>query len=339
MIAVAVLGGMIGSGILGSDVGFGDLEREVAIDGASDRVVPGEIEFSVLEPLDDATPEMTVGLALSSDETPAPTCTIEDSGGDAVPVSAASLNEALLDLEGRYGEYTVVSTARLEPGEYRASCEVAGEPSASSGVSFTVGRVFGVADVGEMFGPLLGLLALWGVAGLVFIVGMVLLIVGLVQRSKSKRPPSVVGQYPPGQYPPVSTSQGRTRPVSTRPAPTSQGRTRPVPTRTVRISRAHRRRRPMVRRPPGRRRPTPRRPTPRRATGRPDRPRRRPTHPTLLPRRLIPPCRRGAAVLRLVGRCPRASTDPVHRECGGHHSAGLRRIHASGGPSRSADSL
>ncbi len=208
MIAVAVLGGMIGSGILGSDVGFGDLEREVAIDGASDRVVPGEIEFSVLEPLDDATPEMTVGLALSSDETPAPTCTIEDSGGDAVPVSAASLNEALLDLEGRYGEYTVVSTARLEPGEYRASCEVAGEPSASSGVSFTVGRVFGVADVGEMFGPLLGLLALWGVAGLVFIVGMVLLIVGLVQRSKSKRPPSVVGQYPPGQYPPGQYQPG-----------------------------------------------------------------------------------------------------------------------------------
>ena len=151
-----------------------------------------------------------------------------------MPVSAASLNETLLDLEGRYADYTVVSTVRLAPGEYRASCAVDGEPSASSGTSFTVGRVFGVADVGEMFGPLLGLLALWGVAGLVFIVGMVLLIVGLVQRSRSKRPPPMIGQYPPGPYQPGPYQQGPYQqgqypPGPHQPGPHEQGPYQPGP--------------------------------------------------------------------------------------------------------------
>ncbi len=202
MILLSILGGILGSALLGSNVGFADFDREVAIDGATDRVVPGRIEFSVLEPLESSVaPEMTVGLAVSSTEGTEPTCTIEQVGGDAVALSPATLNEALLDMQSRYGDYTVISTAQLAPGDYEARCDVDGEPSASSGTSFTVGRVFGMQDFSRLFGSIAGLFALWAVAALVFIIGTVLLIVGLVQRSRSKRPSQGLGPQGPGPYP------------------------------------------------------------------------------------------------------------------------------------------
>jgi hypothetical protein len=212
MLVVSIIGGVVGTGLIGAGTGFGDIEREVAIDGASDRVVPGRIAFSVLEPLGDAAGgDMTVGIALSSNSEPRPDCSIVDADGESLPLAAATINDTLLDLSGRYADYTLVGTSRLTPGDYEAVCESAGEPSASSGVSFTVGRVFGIADVSEMFGPLLGIAGLWVVAGLVFLIGLVLLIIGLVQRSRGRRPPYAGGPYPgmpQGPYPPGPYPQG-----------------------------------------------------------------------------------------------------------------------------------
>lgn len=208
MILIAVLGALVGTAILGPSLGFGDLERDIATDGSSDRLVPGTISFSVNESLDDAAEDqMTVGIALSSDASPDPVCTLTDDGGTAIELDPPITNQQLLDPE--YTDYVLVGSARLDPGEYEATCEVDGEPSSSSGLSFAVGRSFGMEDVTGMLRPLAGLLVVLGVAALMFIVGVVLLIVGLVQRSKSKRPPYQAGPYQgPGPYPGPGPYQG-----------------------------------------------------------------------------------------------------------------------------------
>ena len=199
LIVVSVLGGTIGTGMLGSGLGFSQFERDVAFDGPGDRLVPGTISFSVLEPLDESNAAMTVGVALSDDTGTEPTCSLAHSAGDPVDLQVAAYDEQLLDMNGRYSGYDVVSIARLEPGEYELTCESATEPSASSGLSFTVGRVIGVEDVTSMLGPLAWMLVVWSVAGLAFLIGVVLLIVGLVRRSKANRPISQ-GPYGPGGF-------------------------------------------------------------------------------------------------------------------------------------------
>lgn len=199
VIVVSVLGGTIGTGMLGSGLGFSQFERDVAFDGPGDRLVPGTLSFSVLEPLDESNAAMTVGVALSDDSAPEPNCTLADADGEAVRLQVAAYDEQLLDMNGRYSGYDVVSIARLAPGEYELSCESATEPSASSGLSFTVGRVIGVEDVTSMLGPLAWMLVVWSVAGIAFLVGVVLLIVGLVRRSRASRPVPQ-GPYGPGPF-------------------------------------------------------------------------------------------------------------------------------------------
>lgn len=200
LLAVSIIGGTVGLAAFGSRFSFDMFERDVATDGATDRLVPGTIPFRVLDPLDDSDPsEMTVGVALSADAGPEPECFVIDAEGAEVDLAAPTTSDTLVDQ--RYVEWVLVGTARLGPGEYEATCEVAGEPSASSGTSFTVGRVFGVADVEQLVGPALGLLAVLGIAGLAFLVGLVLLIVGLVQRSRAKRPPFDPGPYGGAPWP------------------------------------------------------------------------------------------------------------------------------------------
>ncbi len=199
VIVVSVLGGTIGTAMLGSGIGFSQFERDVAFDGPGDRLVPGTLSFSVLEPLDESNADMTVGVALSDDSTPEPDCALADVDGAAVALQPAAYDEQLLDMNSRYPGYDVISIARLEPGEYELSCESATEPSASSGLSFTVGRVIGVEDVTSMLGPLAWMLVVWSVAGLAFLVGLVLLIVGLVRRSRANRP-LPQGPYGPGPF-------------------------------------------------------------------------------------------------------------------------------------------
>ena len=82
VIVVSVLGGTIGTAMLGSGIGFSQFERDVAFDGPGDRLVPGTLSFSVLEPLDESNADMTVGVALSDDSTPEPDCALADVDGD-----------------------------------------------------------------------------------------------------------------------------------------------------------------------------------------------------------------------------------------------------------------
>jgi hypothetical protein len=215
LIVLSVIGGIAAFSYLVSSFGFYD-DEDVAIDGPTDRLVPGTIEFSVLEPLDAGEDgDMTVGIALSAVPTPEPTCTISDDAGDEVAMSQPRPDDELYDWDGLYYDYELVSTTRLAPGDYEASCELEGEPSSASGVSFTVGRVLGIDDFMGDMGPAFGSLGGMGLAALLFVLGLILLIIGLVQRSRSKQPPYTAGPYPgpypgaypgpygqPGQYPP-----------------------------------------------------------------------------------------------------------------------------------------
>ncbi|MFN7151516.1 MAG: hypothetical protein ACK4V6_18810, partial [Microthrixaceae bacterium] len=199
LLLVSFLGGVIGTAVFGARADFGDLQRDVSIDGPADRLVPGRIPFEVLERLDaESGGEMTVAIAVSSTTSSQLECSFEDADGADTGWSDSAFDEALLNT--RYSDYDVLGTARLGPGSYEAVCEVAGEPSESSGVSFTVGRTFGVQDATDVLGPVLGILAVVVIAGLMFVVGLVLLIVGLVQRSRARKTPPA-GPYPPGGYP------------------------------------------------------------------------------------------------------------------------------------------
>lgn len=195
LLVVSVVLGIASLAYFSSNAGLFD-QTDVAIDGPSDRLVPGTIEFSVLEPLDAADEsDMTVGIALSAVPTPVPTCSITDSAGDAVPLSAAGSQDELYDWEGLYYDYDLVSVARLSPGDYSASCGEEGDRGSATGVSFTVGRALAMDDMFADIGPLFAGLGGMGLAALLFVIGVVLLIIGLVQRSKSKRPPMEPGPY------------------------------------------------------------------------------------------------------------------------------------------------
>jgi hypothetical protein len=79
----------------------------------------------------------------------------------------------------------------LEPGEYRVEC-VSDEADPGS---FFVSRTVSVGDLLGFVGPVFALLAASAACGLVFLIGTVLLIVGLVKRRRSNRPPGGPG-YP-----------------------------------------------------------------------------------------------------------------------------------------------
>jgi hypothetical protein len=209
MIAVSLLGGIIATAVAANRFDLRDLDRDVAVDGPRERLIPGEIPFRVIAPLnDDGSSEITVGIAVERLTSPRPQCSIQSAAGDPVEWGRARADDALLDDRG---DYELVGTARLGPGEYVASCVPAGADDEEVGgfdANFTVGRVFGIDDFSTFIGPLVGVLAVFGVASLLFIVGLVLLIVGLVQRSRSKRAGASTPYGYPGPMPPGYGPQG-----------------------------------------------------------------------------------------------------------------------------------
>ncbi len=207
LMALAVFGGALVLSIVGRGIDLNDFTRDVVIDGSQDRLVPGEIEFEVLEPLGDSSSsgEMNVGVAIPTGATPEPECTITSTDSSTV-LSSPARTDDVLAASGNANTDTVIAVAHLEPGTYTAECMMPGEPSVASGVSFTVGRVLRPQEFLDEFGSIVGAMAVIGIAGLVFVVGLVLLIVGFVVRSKARRaplqPPYPGFPYPPpGQYP------------------------------------------------------------------------------------------------------------------------------------------
>ena len=196
LLVVAVLGGFIGSALTLGRVDVSEYQRDVVITGPESVAVPGRMEFSVDEPLPGTThPDMTVGVASTSVALPRPDCVVSTAAGETVALSSPEFASTLYRDDG--DRFTVVASARLSPGDYVVECRVPGEPSQnrSAGV-FTVGRTFGPDEFGSLFGPFLWFFGILGLAGFLFVLGVVLLIVGLVLRSRSRRPPALPGGLP-----------------------------------------------------------------------------------------------------------------------------------------------
>jgi hypothetical protein len=197
LLALSILGGVVGSALTLGRIDFTAFDRDVVIQGPRSVLVPGRIPFSVDEPLPGTEADMTVGVATTSAAFPQPACTVSAASGGPVRLSTSSFDNTLVnDVDARY---TVIASARLSPGDYVAECRSPGEPSAATGAGeFTVGRTLGSDEVGAFVGPFLGFFGVLGVSGMLFVLGLILLIVGLVMRSRSGRPPTVPYGGQPG---------------------------------------------------------------------------------------------------------------------------------------------
>jgi hypothetical protein len=209
LLALSVLGGLIGVGVVVNALDIRDLDRDVVIEGARTRPVPGTLEFSVAERLDPSADDtMAVGVGVSIDRGPdsgarreaprVPRCSVAQADGSETPLLGVPFDAELLHGDP---DFEVVGSVRLAPGDYAATCEWPGEPSSAPDATFTVGRTLDADDGGGFVGPVLGLLAVVVVGGLLFVLGLILLIVGLVQRGRSRRPPSAP-QLPSWPSPP-----------------------------------------------------------------------------------------------------------------------------------------
>ena len=209
LMGLSVLFGLVGTKLTLGQFSTAQLTREVVINGSSNPKVPGKLSFEVAEPLQESSPqeaEMHVGIAVAYEQLPAPVCTMTTESGAKVPLKSSGSGEALLG--DNSGKFTVMGSAVLAPGQYEAICTLDEEPSSSS-ASFTVGRVFGMDDLSGTFAPFLWFLAVGLICGLMFLVGLILTIVGLVKRSKARKngldvpPAGVSGSAPAAGVPAV----------------------------------------------------------------------------------------------------------------------------------------
>jgi len=207
LMGLSVLFGLVGTKLTLGQFSTAQLTREVVINGSANPKVPGKLSFEVSQPLQDTSVEeasMHVGIAVEYQQLPAPVCTMTDASGAGVPLKASGSGEALMG--DNSGQFTVMGSAMLAPGNYEAICNRDGEPG-SSPASFTVGRVFGMDDLTGTFAPFLWFLAVGLFCALMFLVGLILMIVGFVKRSKAKKSgaPPTAGANPdpaplPGAY-------------------------------------------------------------------------------------------------------------------------------------------
>ncbi len=213
LLAVSVVGGIIGFAVTLGRLNLADFDRDVIINGQEVVAIPGRIAFTVAEPLDDSTdPDMSVGVATTTGTFPTPTCTLVTVGGESIQLTTAMFDTTLY--RDSTDQYEVIGFARLTPGEYEARCTVAGEPSQSGPASsFTVGRTFGTEEFDDAVGPVLGFFGVLGVSGLLFVIGTILLIVGLVQRSRSGRPPTTPYGGMPAPWGPPQQPWGQPYPT------------------------------------------------------------------------------------------------------------------------------
>ncbi len=183
---LSIVIGLLLVGLVGSRLNLNELQRNVVIAGDASPSIPGKIEFSVDPPLDGSTDgSMAVGIAVEKSARGAPDCTLTDQSGKPVMLTRSPIDDSLLN---RDDSYSVVSSARLSPGDYTAACTWSGEPSqAPQLTTFTVGRTLDNDDVSSMLGAILGVLAVVVAAGVAFVVGLILLIVGLVKRGRARR--------------------------------------------------------------------------------------------------------------------------------------------------------
>ncbi|MHB1137770.1 MAG: hypothetical protein ACYC2O_02365 [Microthrixaceae bacterium] len=229
LLTISIIGGLVGTALTVGRFESSGL-NDVAIDGARYPQVPGRLAFRVLEPLgsDGDVEDVRVGIAVDYEALPLPVCTMEQEDGEEITLRSPAAEEQLLSDDS--GDLRVLGTAMLPPGRYVATCGAEGD-TAGAGDVFTVGRVFGFSDLGGVLAPILWFFVVGAIATVTFVLGGILLIVGLVRRSRARKQspmptayPPAGGQpgypgypgYPPQGYPPQA---GYPRPPSSLPWP------------------------------------------------------------------------------------------------------------------------
>lgn len=181
----ALLVATIGYAVTLGRVDVAGLRRDVVLPGRATAPVPGELAFRVTEPLRAGEPaRMKVAVAVT-DDAGRPRCRITTAGGSEVPVTGPGLAGRLVRAGAE--SYAVVVVADLRPGDYRAGCSFP-EGGAATAQRLTVGRTLASGDVRGVLGPFLWFLVAAAPAALMFVVGTVLLVLGLVKRSRSGPP-------------------------------------------------------------------------------------------------------------------------------------------------------
>ncbi|MFM7064531.1 MAG: hypothetical protein ACKO04_13730 [Actinomycetes bacterium] len=182
LVTVSFMVGVAGMAFAVRTVNPTRYERNVIPVGDERAKVPGEVEFRIDEPLRAGTDDdvMSVGI-VTAGSGPLPVCTLSGPAGE--PVELRSPRGGEIWLRDQSQQVDVVKVARLGPGRYAATCERRGDGSRT----FEVGRVIGEQDVRGLALPLLGVLGLTLVAGLLFLVGGTLAVVGLVRRARWRR--------------------------------------------------------------------------------------------------------------------------------------------------------
>ena len=200
LMVLAVLGVGAVVAVFGSRLDLDEFARDVAINGDLESGVPGQLGFRIIESLSSDDDTMTVGVALST-TSPDVDCVIVDVRGEEVAQRRGSAGDTFVspDIDGSWTVSVVAED--LAPGEYSARCEVSGEPSAAAGDRFTVGRILASSEVFGLFGPLLAIGGAVVIGGVLGLIGLVLLIVGLVRRSRSGRRDASPPGWPPGGPP------------------------------------------------------------------------------------------------------------------------------------------
>jgi len=175
-------------------------ERDVVAVGPDSALLPGSLDFRITEPLDrDRDPTMTVGVALSPTTAGDPDCELRAEDGTSVPLSEPI--EGTQFIRPPADDVRMIGQAVLEPGTFTLDCTIVGEPGAGRGGSVRVGRVIGIEDTFGLLGPALVFLAAVVIAGILFLLGVVLLVVGLV---RSRRQVVAPGPPPGGGWPPTT---------------------------------------------------------------------------------------------------------------------------------------
>ena len=182
LVTVSFMVGVVGMAVAVRTVNPTRFERNVIPVGAVLAKVPGDVEFRIDEPLRAGSDAdvMSVGVATTGTG-PLPVCTLTGPDGESVDLRPTVGGE--IWLRNQSTQVDLVGVARLGPGRYTASCERKGDGSRS----FEAGRVVGEQDVRGLALPLLGVLGLTLLAGLLFLVGGTLAVVGLVRRSRWRR--------------------------------------------------------------------------------------------------------------------------------------------------------
>lgn len=182
LVTVSFMVGVVGMAVAVRTVNPTRYERNVIAVGDVRSKVPGEVEFRIDEPLRPGSDSdvMSVGIATTGSG-PLPVCTMTGPDGEAVELRSPRGGELWLREQAK--QVDLVGVARLGPGRYSTTCERKGDGSRT----FEVGRVVGEQDVRSLALPLLGVLGLTLLAGLLFLVGGTLAVVGLVRRSRWRR--------------------------------------------------------------------------------------------------------------------------------------------------------